>query len=229
MRQGWPTLRIGKAGPGDRSSAGRDLTQVSKDQSGDVEGCAAGDRGRSLALRHSRRWVEASPAVAQLPFTAMSGVLLVPAPLPVLAVMHDEVVLAGGLAGTGAAGSLPSANCLAKGLVVGAAARAGAAWPTVVRTVGGPRVGAGAVAAAARTAGSAGGTVTGSLTGVCDRIPAPYFAGPDSVASGVGAFRAFTMGCTRPGLTGGWVGCPGSERMERTVVTAEVTVCDPPR
>ena len=114
-------------------TCGRRPTQVSRDQSGDVEGRAAGDRGRSLALRYSRRYIGVGPTVAQLPFTARPGAPLVPAPLPALPIMYGELVLPGGLAGTGAAGSSSSADGPAKGLAVGAAA--GRAWFTVA----GPR------------------------------------------------------------------------------------------
>jgi hypothetical protein len=234
LRQGWSTggRRKPVGGTGRRQ---RRPPRMSRDQSGDVEGCAAGDRGRSLALSFSRRCIATRRAVAQLAFTATSGVCLVPAPPPVLPIMRGEVVLAGGLAGTGATGSSPSADCPVKGPTAGAAAAqaatAGRAWFTVISAVRDAGLGTDAVAAAAPTVGLAGWMVAGRSTGACDRTPAPYFAGPDR-GRDTGArtplaeptIRAWSRGFRTPARTGGWMGSRRTDTVDSALVTAEVTV-----
>lgn len=124
LRQGWSTWdrRSRPVGPSPETA----ITRVSRDQSGDVEGCSAADRGRSLPLRYPRRCVEAIPAFVPLSVTARSGEPLVPPPPEALPIMHDAVELSSGLVGIGDAGSPPrasmsAANAVARGFAAGAA------------------------------------------------------------------------------------------------------------
>jgi hypothetical protein len=185
----------------------------------------AADRGRSLVVSCRSRYIRAASAVGQLPFVVMSGAFLVTAPLPVLLITQDGVVLAGGLAGTGAAGSSPDADRFA-------GARSGAAGGA--RSTGGageePRVVLGAVAAADRPGGSASRAVAGSPAGACDRISALGFPARASRAKtrgietrgtrargfrtwarGFGVPTAFAMGRSTPSCTDGGMEGRGTE------------------
>jgi hypothetical protein len=103
------TNRDWQTGPRDRSPVGRP-TRLSRDQSGEVDGFTASDRGRSLPLSCSAPsgWTRLS-AIA-LPCIAKSGAFLVLAPLDALPTMQDGV-LPGGLAGAGSIGPLSGSSC----------------------------------------------------------------------------------------------------------------------
>ena len=182
MRQGWSTWGR-RSDPWDRSPETATHPGCG-DQSGDVEGCSASDRGTSLALRLPRPCVEARRVFAQPSLTASSGEPLVPPPPAALPIMHGAVVLSGGLVGIGAAGCPPRADSSARETVACAeTAQTGACGRLEVAlagTVVAAGTGIGAGAAAARTTGAAGETATSSWAGSGDRIAAPCGVGADS-------------------------------------------------
>lgn len=227
MRQGWSTWdrRSRPVGPSPETAT----TRVSRDQSGDVEGCSASDGGRSLPLRYPRRGVEATPAFVLLPVTARSGEPLVPPPPVALPIVHGAVALSGGLMGIGDAGSPPRAGTSARACAAGAAAAQAGAWATAWPATAGAVLAAGAGAAAARTTGAIGGTAAKSWAGSCERIPAPCCVGADNGRDTVARTWASGRGTPTARTTGlrtstGWTDSRGTEAWDSTLCTDDATV-----
>ena len=227
MRQGWSTWdrRSRPVGPSPETAT----TRVSRDQSGEVEGCSAADRGWSLPLRYPRRCVEARPAFVPFSVTARSGEPLVPPPPEALPIMHGAVELSGGLAGIGDAGSPPRASSSAAGIATGAAGAQAAAWGWAWPTAGTEKVaGAGVVAGAARTTGAVGGTAASSWTGCCDRIRASCAGGADIGRDTVAMTWVRGRGTATARTTGlrtstGWTGSRGTA-WDSTLCIADATM-----
>lgn len=186
-------------------------------QSGDVDGCAASDPGRSLVSRALRPQDWTRLPAAQLSRTATSEAHLVLVEPPVPPITHGDVVLPGGLPGIGATGASPFATRTVIGSAAGAAgawsATAGAASRTAVST-GGAAVGTAAVGTAAAAAGAVAGTAAGGSAGTGDWAAARCGAVPDSgretevrvwasgFVAGFVASTVLTRGRSRPACIG---------------------------
>ncbi len=218
LRQGWSTWdrRSRPVGPSPETAT----TRASRDQSGDVEGCSAADRGRSEPLRDLRPCIEASPAFVPFSVTARSGEPLTPPPPEALPIVHGAVELSGGLVGIGDVGC-PSRATTSE-VNAGAAGEAGmqaAPWDWAWRATAGAEevAGAGTVATAARTTGANGGTAASSWTGCCDRTPASCGVGADIGRDTVATTWVRGRGTATARTTGlrtstGWTGSRGTER-----------------